>query len=240
MSDGSDEFLARRNLPDLPLARRRMAARIAGLGVSARVCDAMNAVPRHAFVPAACWRLAYAETGLWLANGAALPAPEATARMLSALEPGAADRVLEIGTGIGYLAALLGRLFASVLTLDRIDLTDGALAAARLDGVRQQIGGDDAQWRAAAPFDAILVSEALPLLPMELLAHARRLVAVVGPPGGPHRLLLARRSAPAGRARVTDLGPLASPMPGIAVAAYGLLPPARWLEGAGLEGGADR
>lgn len=240
MSDWANEFLTRRILGDLPLARQRMAVRLAGLGVSPLVSDAMNAVPRHAFVPASLWRIAYAETGLWLANGAALPAPEATARILSALEPFTTAWVLEIGTGTGYLAALLGRLYTSVLTVDRVDLTDGVLTSAQLPGVQQMIdanrttGAAGAEWRAEAPFDTVLVGAALPSLPLNLFCKGGRLVAVVGPPWGPHRLLMARTDATA-ETRVTDLGPMAAPIQTGAV--INLLPAAMPLEGTrALEG----
>ena len=236
MSGGLDGLLARRGLRDLPLARRRMRARVAGLGVPSRILDAMDAVPRHAFVPAAYWRLAYAESGLWLPSGASLPAPEATARILTALDPGDGDRLLEIGTGTGYLAALLGCLGGSVLTLDDADLTDGALAAARLTGVRQVADGGPAEWQPEAPFDGILLSRPVPVPPVEMVVRCRRLVAVVGSSPGPCRLLLAR--AGDAEARVTDLGPLIVPTPAMARAVSGGASPASWPEGdSGLEGG---
>lgn len=221
MSGWRDGLLARRNLRDLPLARQRMRARMAGLGVSSRILEAMDVVPRHAFVPAAYWRLAYAEPGLWLPTGTDLPAPETTARILDALAPDASDRLLEIGTGTGYLAALLAQLAGSVLTVDAADLTDGALVAARLATVRQLVGAGEAAWQSEAPFDGILISRPVPVLPVPLLAQARRLVVVVGPTLGPQRLLLARPGEAGEAVRVTDLGPLFVPSAAMARAVTG-------------------
>lgn len=232
MSDWRDGLLAGRNLRDLPLARQRMRDRIAGLGVSSRILDAMDAVPRHAFLPAAYWRLAYAEAGLWLPTGTDLPAPEATARILDALAPGDADRLLEIGTGTGYLAALLGRLAGSVLTVDTADLTDGALAAARLANVRQLVGTRAAAWRSEGPFDAILIGRPVPVPPVALLSLARRLVVVAGPTRGPQRLLLARPGDTGEGVRVTDAGPIFVPDPAMACAVTGSVPSAFMAMGA--------
>ena len=221
MSDVTQDLLAFRQVGDLPLARKRMLARLGGLGLSQRVLNAMEAVPRHAFVPAPYWRLAYAEIGLWLPSGAALPAPELAARILSALEPTTTDRLLEIGTGCGYLTTLLGSLCASVTTLDRIDYTHGALQAAGLNSVHQSAGADAPSWWSQSHFDAIVINEATSLPPIHLLAYASRLVAVVGLPAGPQRLILVTLDESSQAPRVSDLGPLVSPTPAMALAVSG-------------------
>lgn len=216
MSGRLNDLLERRELRDLPLARRRMRDRIAALGVPDRIVSAMDAVPRHAFVPGAWWRLAYAEPGLWLPSGAFLPAPEATARILAGLDPSETSRILELGTGTGYLTALLGLMCESVLTIDTIDLTDGVLAAANLPAVRQAITTGETIWRSEPAFDALLTLAPISGPPSILLDHARRLVFVSGLAGGPQRLLLARPDGAGGASRVDDLGPLIVPSPDMA------------------------
>jgi protein-L-isoaspartate(D-aspartate) O-methyltransferase len=218
-------------IEDLPLARARMHDRLAGLGLAPGLLAAIAALPRHEFVPPPYRRLAYAEPGLWLPNGTALPSPELTARILAGLDPAAGDRLLEIGTATGYLAALLGSLCAEIVTFDTTDCTHGALAD--IANVRYWIDPNETFRQPAAPFDAILISRPVPALPLQWLTHAPRLLAVVGPETGPQRLLLARREP----LRVTDFGPLIVPSPAMARAVHAGGPsPIPALEGSALEG----
>jgi protein-L-isoaspartate(D-aspartate) O-methyltransferase len=226
------ELLARRGLADLPHARARMRARLAGLGAPDRLLAAIDAVPRHAFVPASHWRIAYAEAGLWLPSGLALPTPEATLRILAALHPPEAGRVLELGTGTGYLAALLGQLAAWVVTVDLADRTAGALADAELPGVRQVIGAGTAAIAADPPFDAVLYSEPVAALPTAM--PGQTVVAVVGTPGWPQRLLAVRPGTTDGAPVVTDHGPILVPSPAMAQAVAGGVPMPAALEGGAL------
>jgi protein-L-isoaspartate(D-aspartate) O-methyltransferase len=216
--------------PTQPRAHAALAARMAALGLPERLVTALAAVPREAFVPAGLWRLAHAEPGLWLPGGAVLPGPEAAARILAALDPQPEAHVVEIGTGCGYLAALLARLAARVTTLDTADAVTAPLdeRVVRLTGAAAATGLPEA-------CDAVLVTLPSPVPPLVLLARAPRVVAVQGVPGGPQRLLLLRRAAAAdGSPRVTDLGPLlAAPPPLVAPSLPGEAPA---LEGAPLEG----
>ncbi len=169
---------------DLPLARTAMAERLEGIGFPAPVVAAMGRVPRHAFVPRALWRLAYAETELWLGT-AWLAAPIVIARTLAALAPRRGQRVLELGTGCGYQTALLAALGAEVFSVELLggyDLCGGALAP--MPAVHRSLGGDAEVWREHAPFDAIVVNMALDDVPErlteQLAPEGGRLVAIMG------------------------------------------------------------
>jgi protein-L-isoaspartate(D-aspartate) O-methyltransferase len=156
-----------------------------------RILDLYERVPREAFVPAAHRGLAYAdlEIPFGVADAAMLP-PKLEARMLQELQLRATDRVLEIGTGSGFSTTLLSHLVAHVTSIE-IDavLADAARARVREHGgsatVVIEVGDGALGWSARAPYDAILVTGALPLLPDELpaqLANGGRLLAVIGRP----------------------------------------------------------
>jgi protein-L-isoaspartate(D-aspartate) O-methyltransferase len=171
-------------MTDLVLARAAMAERLDGIGFPPVIVAAMASVPRHCFVPAPFWRLAYAETDLWL-GAAWLAAPIVVARTLAALAVQPGQRVLELGTGCGYQTALLAALGAEVFAIEPLggyDLSDGALAPA--PSIHRSLGGDATAWRDRAPFDAILVNAPLPEVPPDLadqLAPGHgRLVATIG------------------------------------------------------------
>jgi protein-L-isoaspartate(D-aspartate) O-methyltransferase len=171
---------------DLVLARTAMAERLDGIGFPAPIVAAMASVPRHDFVPAPFWRLAYAETDLWLGL-TWLASPIVVARTLAALAVRPGQRVLELGTGCGYQTALLEALGAEVFTVEPLggfDLTDGALAHAAT--IHRSLGGSADAWREHAPFDAIVVNTVLDDVPPDLTAQLApehgRLVAAMGSP----------------------------------------------------------
>jgi protein-L-isoaspartate(D-aspartate) O-methyltransferase len=198
-----DKLLMRLELADQPQARAALRRQVAITGVPGRIVEAIAAVPRHAFVPAALGRTAYVASGNWLPNGAVLPGPTTTARILSALDPQPRERVLEIGTGCGYLTVLLALLAREVTTIDTLDRTDGVLEAASLANIqRGAIEG---------AFDAVLVGAPHPAFSPSLLAGARRGVMVIGPPLGTQRLVLARAGAPGTAPELFDLGPILLP-----------------------------
>jgi protein-L-isoaspartate(D-aspartate) O-methyltransferase len=198
-----DGLLARLDLADQPQARAALQRQVAITGVPDRIVEAIATVPRHAFVPAALNRTAYVASGNWLPSGAVLPGPALTARILSALDPQPGERLLEVGTGCGYLTVLLALLAHEVVTVDAIDRTDGVLEVAALANIRQgTIEG---------AFDAVLVGAPQPAFSPALLAGARRGVMVIGPPLGTQRLLLARAGAPDATPELFDLGPVLLP-----------------------------
>jgi protein-L-isoaspartate(D-aspartate) O-methyltransferase len=201
-------------LNDEAARRERMVERqIEARGVrDARVLQAMREVPRHAFVPAALAESAYDDRALPIAAGQTISQPYVVALMLEALALRPADRVLEVGTGSGYAAALLSRLAAEVYTIERHaelgELARERLAALGYANVRVRIADGTLGWPEAAPFDAILVSAGGPRVPASLeaqLAVAGRLVIPVGAGRGSQQLLRVVRTA-ADRLEREDLG----------------------------------
>jgi len=152
-----------------------------------RVLDAMAAVPRERFVPAEGRHLAYADGALAIGHGQTISQPYMVARSceLAALAPDA--RVLEVGAGSGYQAAVLGRLAAQVTAIELLEpLATGAsatLAGLGIDNVRVLCGDGSLGHPAAAPYDAILVAARAPHVPAALLAQLAeggRLVIPIG------------------------------------------------------------
>lgn len=151
------------------------------------VLDLLMTVRREDFVPASHARLAYAEAAIPLGHGAAMLPPVLEAKFLQALGLRRSDKVLEVGTGSGYMAALLGARCDHVYTVEiEPELAARArenLACACADNVTV-IEGDGAQgWPAHAPYDVILLSGSVPEIPAALppqLKVGGRLLAVVG------------------------------------------------------------
>lgn len=147
----------------------------------------LSEVKREDFVPEEYRALAFTDVELPLANGSTMLEPKVEARLLqeAALKPG--DKVLEIGTGSGYMAALIATRTASVTSVE-IDAAQLEIARRNLEraGIRNVtlVKGDAARgWAAAAPYDVIVVSGSLPMLPQELLQQLKvggRLVGIVG------------------------------------------------------------
>lgn len=152
-----------------------------------RILAAMAEVPRHLFVPPQYGPDAYADTPLPIGNGQTISQPYIVALMTELLHPGPKDRVLELGAGSGYQAAILGRLTAQVVSIERIGAV-AAQARANLAAVGAKnvevIEGDGTQgYPPAAPYNGILVTAASPEIPgplTEQLADNGRLVAPVG------------------------------------------------------------
>lgn len=151
------------------------------------VLDLLLTIKREDFVPPACLKLAYAETAIPLGHGAAMLPPAIEAKLLQALQLRKSDKVLEIGTGSGYMAALLGARSDHVYTVE----IEPELAAKARDNLQREcadnvtvIEGDGAQgWPSQAPYDAILLSGSVPEISQALLAQLKvggRLLAVVG------------------------------------------------------------
>ncbi|MBI3666664.1 MAG: protein-L-isoaspartate(D-aspartate) O-methyltransferase [Acidobacteria bacterium] len=151
------------------------------------VLAAMGAVPRHLFVPPDLAPQAYADHPLPIGEGQTISQPYIVAFMTELLEVGAADRVLEIGTGSGYQAAVLARLAKSVYTIE-IVRSLGEQAAARLramgyKNVEVRVGNGYNGWPEQAPFDRIIVTAAPPSIPQALIDQLKpggKLVAPVG------------------------------------------------------------
>ena len=185
---------------DDPFAERRAALmrELQSLGVrdsrqavrrdfDSAVIDAMDRTPRHEFVPEDLRRLAYANRPLPIGYGQTISQPYVVAWMTDALrlEPG--DRVLEVGTGSGYQAAVLAPLVEAVYTIEIIEAL-GETATARLarlgyDSVQVRVGDGYYGWPERAPFDAIIVTAAASHVPPPLVQQLKpggRMVIPVG------------------------------------------------------------
>lgn len=162
-----------------------------------RVLAAMEAVPRHEFVPRGERSMAYDDRPLPIGGGQTISQPWIVARMAEVLELQPDDVVLEVGTGSGYAAAVLAELAGRVVTIEQ-DRALAARAARQLEGWPNAtvVIGDGGQGHPAeAPYDAITVAAAAPAVPQPLLdqlADAGRLVMPVGPSIN-QQLLLVRR-----------------------------------------------
>ena len=152
-----------------------------------RVLAAMSRVPRHEFAPEPCRDQAYEDHPLPIAEGQTISQPYIVALMLEALSIVPADRVLEVGTGSGYVTALLAELAAEVLSIERhAVLADSARAVISGMGYRNItiVTGDGTQgYPQLAPYDAIIVSAAAPEIPKALidqLTEGGRMIIPVG------------------------------------------------------------
>jgi len=153
------------------------------------VLDLLYVVPREEFVPEACRTLAFTDMEIPIGEGETMWAPKIEARALQELAVRKADRVLEVGTGSGYLTALLAHRAAHVFSVE----IKPALAAFGkrnlerhgVDNMTLELGDAAHGWLPHAPYDVIVLTGSTPLLPkslLEQLAPGGRLFAVVGDP----------------------------------------------------------
>ncbi|HEX5854066.1 MAG TPA: protein-L-isoaspartate(D-aspartate) O-methyltransferase [Thermoanaerobaculia bacterium] len=197
-------------------ARRALVERLksAGLCRDPRVAEAIGSIPRHLFVPVALQGEAYGDHALPIGYGQTITQAANVARAAELAALTLASRVLEIGTGSGYQAAVLARLARWVFSLERVAaLGKGAVHLLRTLGVANvsiKIFDGSYGWSEHAPYDAILVSAAAPEVPEPLLAQLAaggRLVIPVGPAA--RQKLLVVRKLPNGRTRAEDAGEVA-------------------------------
>jgi len=206
-------------LSECALLRRRMVERLAAGGISdPRVLEAFQDVPRHLLVSEALRGRAYRDVALPIGEGQTISAPGVVAAMTQALDLQGDETVLDVGTGSGYQAAILSRLAARVVSIERV----GRLAAearSSLDrlGVSNVVVylGDGSLGRPAdAPYDAIVVAAGGPEVPRPLLEQLRPGGRLVGPFGGrkEQRLVRVERASDGGfrrevigRCRFVDL-----------------------------------
>jgi protein-L-isoaspartate(D-aspartate) O-methyltransferase len=165
------------------------------------VLSAMTAVPRHLFVPMAARDAAYADAPLVIGHKQTISQPYIVGLMTAALELIGDEKVLEVGTGSGYQAAILSRLAREVHTVEIVPNL-GARAARLIRrlgcaNVTVHIGDGSLGWPLAAPYDAIIVTAAAPAIPeslIEELAEQGRMVIPVASTDGYQVLTLGRRS----------------------------------------------
>ena len=170
-------------------ARERMVAtQIAARGVGdEQVLAAMRRVPRHLFVPAEVRGSAYSDYPLPIGHGQTISQPYIVALMTSLLQIQPDDRLLEIGSGSGYQAAVLGILAREVISIERIpevaQLARKNLADAGITNVTVVIGDGTLGFPGGAPYNGVLITAATPSIPsplVEQLAEGGRIVAPVG------------------------------------------------------------
>lgn len=167
------------------------------------VLAAMQQVPRELFVPPQLAESAYRDTALPIEAAQTISQPYVVALMVQALELRTVDRVLEIGTGSGYAAAVLGRVAAKVYTVERLAelaaMSRKRLAELGQDNIVVRHGDGHDGWPEHAPYDGIVVAAAAGEIPEQLrrqLAVGGRLVIPVGEAFAPHELLRIRRTGP--------------------------------------------
>lgn len=171
-------------------ARLVMQLRARGIG-DTEVLRALELVPRELFVPDRFADQAWEDTALPISHGQTISAPSVVAAMSAALVPDRALRVLEIGTGSGYQAAVLARLFRRVYTVERHrGLQAQALArleACKLKNVTARVGDGMKGWPEAAPFDRIIVTAGAAHPPGALTDQLAEGGILVMPVGGAHQ-----------------------------------------------------
>jgi protein-L-isoaspartate(D-aspartate) O-methyltransferase len=176
-------------MADFAASRKRMVERdLAGRGISdGRVLEAMADVPREVFVPPDLREFAYEDSPLPIEAGQTISQPYIVARMIQALALEGGERVLDIGTGSGYAAAVLSRIAAHVYTIERhgelCELARHRFEELGYDNVEIRHGDGTLGWPEVAPFDAIQAAAGGPEVPRVLLEQLRdggRIVIPVG------------------------------------------------------------
>jgi protein-L-isoaspartate(D-aspartate) O-methyltransferase len=154
-----------------------VSARIGKAALAGRVMEIMGKVPRHEFVPSEIEGYAYANVPLPIGCDKTISQPFIVALMTDLLDPRATDKVLEIGTGLGYQAAILAELVDTVYTIEYIDeLAEEAVRRLKAQGYRNiavKRGNGYHGWPEHAPFDKIILTTAPDLIPPPLLQQLK-------------------------------------------------------------------
>ena len=211
MSESLDFGVLRRMMVDAIVVHARMAGSDTGRPeLSGAVLDVMAQVPRHEFVPSELRAYAYFDTPLPIGFGKTISQPYIVALMTDLLEIRPRDRILEVGTGLGYQAAVLARLGSRIYGVEIIEeLARSAkrrLAEQGCGNVEVTVGDGSTGWAEHAPFDRILVAAAPHLIPTALLAQLAPGGRMVIPAGldGAQTLMLVTRDA-GGALATTDI-----------------------------------
>lgn len=172
--DAARKRMVREQMPDIP----------------PHVLKVMANVPRHLFIPESKQSLAYEDMPLPIGHGQTISQPYIVALMTAQLDPQPTDRVLEIGTGSGYQAAVLAQLVAEVYTVEIIEplarRAETILRQLNTNNVHVRISDGSVGWPEETPFDSVIVTcapEAVPTALIQQLKEDGRLIIPVGPPG---------------------------------------------------------
>ena len=189
-----------------------MELRRAGIA-DTRVLSAIERIPREIFVPEPFLDQAYEDVALPIGHGQTLSQPSVVGNMTQALEIGHRMKLLEIGTGSGYQAAILAQLCLRLYTVERhaalLAEAEGRLARLRLRNITSRVGDGSLGWPAQAPFDRIILTAATREVPQELVRQLKLggiMVLPVGRRHGDQRLLQVRRAEDGITTR--DMGPV--------------------------------
>lgn len=195
--------------------RDRLIDRLREKGIeNEEVLEVMRTTPRHIFMDEALAHRAYEDTALPIGHGQTISQPYIVARMTEALlgKGRPPSKVLEVGTGSGYQAAILSRLVDQLYTVERIKpLADQAQARFRelgLRNIRLSYGDGNWGWKRYAPYDAIMVTAAPPQVPKPLceqLVEGGRLIIPVGDQGRQELLQVTRTGQDSYDSRLLDL-----------------------------------
>jgi len=185
------------------LVRRKLVERLRSQGIrDPRVLAAFEDVPRHDLVPEVLWGQAYKDTALPIGEGQTISAPGVVATMSAALGLKGPESVLEIGTGSGYQTAILSRLAARIVSIERIPelahSARAALADLEIRNVEFFVGDGTCGRPEDAPYDGIVVTAGGPEVPrplLEQLSMGGRLVGPFGPRNAQQLLRIRRTGA---------------------------------------------
>ncbi|MEW6585536.1 MAG: protein-L-isoaspartate(D-aspartate) O-methyltransferase [Nitrospirota bacterium] len=168
-----------------------------------RVLDAMRKVPRHLFVPEHLQHRAYDDSALTIGEGQTISQPYMVAVMTQLLELDGDEKVLEIGTGSGYQAAILAELAAEVYTIDRVETlarhAEERLRSLGYSGIHLKVGDGTLGWPENAPFDRILVTAGTPKLPEPLIGQLADGGIILAPVGSRFSQQLVKATKSAGK-----------------------------------------
>lgn len=193
------------------MVREQIAAR----GIrDPRVIESMRQVPRHLFVPPADRERAYIDAPVPIGEGQTISQPYIVALMTELVRPQSADRVLEIGTGSGYQAAVLSGLVRHVYTIELEETlarrAEAVLREKKYDNITVRVGDGYVGWPEHAPFDIIIVTAAPEQVPQPLIDQLKpggRLIVPVGPRFTVQQLQLIEKDA-SGAIRTKNVSPV--------------------------------
>ena len=181
------ESLREEMVEQVVLYARLIAEETGHTTISPKILDVMRVLPRHKFVPENIRTMAYVDSPLPIGHGKTISQPFIAALMSDLLVLGPNDRVLEVGTGLGYQSAILATLAGTVYSIEIVEelarAAERNLSAQGHDNIRIGVGDGSGGWPEHAPFDKILVAAAPELIPAALLNQLKPGGTMVIPAG---------------------------------------------------------